>query len=373
MISRLVGRVRNQLAQPWVVVLVVGTFYLGAILVRNGGDPLAFAVVGTRHQLGDPSGTEGYDGQFSYYIALDPVGAGGKLDVPAYRYQRILYPMLARWVGLGRPSWIPWTLLLVNLAALVAGTVAVEGLMSQFRVSRWYALVYGLYAGLLMSVRLDLGEPLAYGLTMAACWTFERKRPHRAAALFALAALAKEITLVFAVAYGLYVLLTDERRVALKFGLVAAGPFALWQIVLWLWMGSPGIGSGGAMATPFEIVPLMGLWRIGAVSPAALLLYAAILGPLVVLPTLWALWSAGRELVRGRWHPLSLALFLNAAVLLFLPHSSWREFLAMLRLSVGLMAAFLLYAGLRQKRRALGFSFAWLAALAFLAKEGPVL
>jgi hypothetical protein len=347
--------------------------YLGAILVRHGGDPTAFVVAGARYQMGDPSGAEGYDGQFSYYIALDPAGAAGKLDVPAYRYQRILYPMLARWLALCQPALIPWTLVLVNLIALAAGTALVEHLMVHFRVNRWHALVYGLYAGLLMSVRLDLSEPLAYALTIAACWAFERKRPGRAALLFALAALAKETTLIFAAAYGLYVLSTEGRRMALRFGLVAAGPFAVWQIFLWQWLGSPGIGSGGAMATPFEMIPLMGLWRIGAISPAALMLYVAILGPLVILPTLWALWTAGREIVRGRRHPLALALFLNAAVLLFLPHSSWREFLAMLRLSVGLMAAVLLYAGLRRNRRVLAFSSAWLAALAFLAKEGSAL
>lgn len=230
--------------------------------MRNGGDPMAFVVAGARYQYGDPAGADGYDGQFSYYIALDPTGAAGKLDVPAYRYQRILYPMLARWLALCQPALIPWTLVLVNLIALAAGTALVERLMVHFRVNRWHALIYGLYAGLLMSVRLDLSEPIAYALTIVACWAFERRRPGRAAALFALAALAKETTLIFAAAYGLYLLSKEGRRMALRFGLAAAGPFAAWQIFLWQWLGSPGVGSGGAMATPFEIIPLMGLWGL---------------------------------------------------------------------------------------------------------------
>ena len=90
-----------------------------------------------------------------------------------------------------------------------------------------------------------------------------------------------------------------------------------------------------------------------------------------ILPTLWALWRTGRELLRRRWHPVTLALFANAAVLLFLPYSSWRELLAMLRLSAGLVAAVLLYAGLRRDHRILNYSWGWLAALAFLIKEGP--
>jgi hypothetical protein len=314
------------LVRPWLIVLVLCLLYLGVVLARNNGDPLAFAVIGSRYQVGDPAGADGYDGQFAYYLALDPIGAADKLDAPAYRTQRILYPMLARWLALGQPDWIPWTLVLVNLVALVAGTALMEQFLRHFGVSWWYALVYGLYAGQL---------------------------------------------LVFAGACGLYLLLAAGWRPALRFSLIAGAPFALWQLFLWRWLGSTGLGSGGAMATPFEFVPLMGLWRIGTVSSAALLLYGVILGPLVVLPTLWALWRTGRELLRRRWHPVTLALFANAAVLLFLPYSSWRELLAMLRLSTGLVAAVLLYAGLRRDHRILNYSWGWLAALAFLIKEGP--
>jgi hypothetical protein len=363
------GRV---LARPWVVVLAVTLLYLGVILARNNGDPLAFAVVGSRFGAGDPAGSEGYDGQFAYFIALDPRGASERLDVPSYRYQRILYPMLARWLALGRPDLLPWTLVLLNLVALVTGTALVEQLLHHYGVGRWYALVYGLYAGQLMSVRLDLNEPLSYGLVIAAIWAMERKRPGWSATLFALAALAKETALIFAAAYGAYLLLTAGWRPALRFGIVAAGPHACWQLVLWRWLGGVGAGSGGAMATAFEIIPFMGLWRIGAVSWTALLVYAVILGPLIVLPTVWALWRTGREILQRRWHPVSLALFANAAVLLFLPHSTWREFLAMLRLSGGLVAAVVLYAALRRDRRALKYSWGWLAALAFVLKEGPV-
>lgn len=360
------------LARPWLVVLVVSLLYLGVVLARNGGDPLVFATVGSRYGEGEPAGSEGYDGQFAYFIALDPVGASQRLDAPSYRYQRILYPMLARWLALGRPDILPWTLVSLNVVALAAGTALMERLLLHYGVGRWYALTYGLYAGQLMSARLDLNEPLSYSLVIAAIWAMEQERPVWSALLFALAALTKETALVFAGAYGAYLFLAAGWRPALRFGAVAVGPYACWQLFLWRWLGVPGLGSGGAMATSFEFVPFMGLWRIGAVSWSALLLYSVILGPLVVLPTLWALWRTGRELAGRRWHPVSLALFANGAVLLFLPHSTWREFLAMLRLSGGLVAAVLLYAALRRDYRVLNYSFGWLAALAFVVKEGPV-
>jgi hypothetical protein len=42
----------------------------------------------------------GYDGQFFYYIALDPVGALPYIDTPSYRYTRIGYPIAARVLAL---------------------------------------------------------------------------------------------------------------------------------------------------------------------------------------------------------------------------------------------------------------------------------
>ena len=71
-----------------------------------------------------PTSWTGYDGQFFYYMALDPQGAAPYMDLPGYRYQRIAYPMLARLIVLGRSSLIPDALLAVNLFAVVAGSAA---------------------------------------------------------------------------------------------------------------------------------------------------------------------------------------------------------------------------------------------------------
>jgi hypothetical protein len=94
---------RNHIT-PTLIVVVVCLIYVSGVLISSGGDPLAFALLGTRFSEGDPQGTEGYDGQFAYQIALRPLSAAPYLDVPAYRYQRILYPMLARLLALGRPK-----------------------------------------------------------------------------------------------------------------------------------------------------------------------------------------------------------------------------------------------------------------------------
>jgi len=369
------------------VVLVLALTYVGLTLARYGGDPLAFALVGTQYSQSDPQGTQGYDGQFAYFIARDPAGGWQHCDVPAYRYQRILYPLLAWALALGRPEVVPWTLIVLNVVALAGGTYFTERLLETRGASCWYALVYGLYGGLVAGLRLDLTEPLTYGLVLAGLWVWETRRQgdketggqgawdlsfvlcHLS---LTLAALTKETSLVAVAGLLLYLALERRWREVVGLALAVGLPFAAWQGVLWAWLGEPGVGAGGAMATPFEWLPFAGLLRVATVSWPAFWLLLAVEGPLFVLPTIWALTVSARDLLRGRLHPWVAVLLLQAAVLPFLHFSTWREPLAMARLAVGLVAATLLYGALRRSRRVLTFSLFWLATLALLINESAL-
>ncbi len=356
--------------RPWIVVLLAGLAYVGITLARFGGDPLAFALVGTRYGEGNPQGTPGYDGQFAYFIARDPLGGWRHCDAPAYRYQRVLLPLLAWMLALGCPEGVGWTLIAVNLAALAGGTWATERLLAARGVSPWYALIYGFYGGLVAGLRLDLTEPLAVGLVQGGLLAWEARRWKLTGGLLALAALAKETALVAAVGLLLYLALERRWRQGIEMGLTVGVPFAIWQGVLWAWLGQPGVGSGGEMATPFEPIPFGGLIRVAAVSLPAFWLLLAIEGPLFVLPAVWGVVAPLRDLVQGLRHPWVTVLLAQAAVLPFLPHSTWREPLAMARLASGLVAATLLYGGLRRSRRVLRWSTVWLATLALVLNEG---
>jgi hypothetical protein len=357
--------------RPWWIVALVALVYMGIVVVADGGNVLALATLGSRFEEGDPEGTTGYDGQFAYYIARDPLHGWSMCDIPAYRYQRILYPMLARLLALGQEGLIPFALPLINIAALAAGTWLTEQILRRYKMSRWYALTYGLYAGQLMSARLDLNEPMAHALVQGAILSAERDRWRWSVLLFALAALAKETTLVFVAGYLLFLL---ARRQWGRFAGLAAGvggPFLAWQGLLWAWLGRPGFGSGGAGDTGWEWVPFRGLWSVGEIDLGVLGLLALVMVPLAVIPCLLGLWGTGRELRRGRWHPFTTMLLSNAAVIPFLPQSTYREFLAMLRLVTGLVIAAILYGTGRRSKRTLNYTLLWLASLVFLTKEGP--
>jgi hypothetical protein len=139
------------------IVLMLASAYVGLTLIRYNGYPLLYALVGTQHSQGDPEGTQGYDGQFAYFIARDLSAGCQYCDVPAYRCQRILYPLLAWMLALGWPEVVPWTLIGVNVAALVTGTYFTERLLAARGVSPWYALGYGLYGGLVAGLLGQMG------------------------------------------------------------------------------------------------------------------------------------------------------------------------------------------------------------------------
>ncbi len=358
--------------RPWHVALLVCLAYVLLTLARYDFDPKYFALIGTRYDPGLPGGRPGYDGQFAYQIARDPANGWTKTDVPAYRYQRIVYPMLARVLALGSADLVPWTLIVVNIAALTAGVWLTEEILRHFGVSRWYALIYGLSAGTLMSVRLDLTEPLAYALAQGGVLLALKERWRGAAALLAVAALTKEMTLAVALGIGLVYVFRRQWQQSLTFGAIVLMPFFTWQLVLWRWFGQPGLGSGGALATPFELVPLRGLWSLAFVDGRVFLLLAAIMIPLAVIPALVSVWATIRQLWRHFVDIPTLVLLLNALLVLITPQSTFREPLAMARYIVGLMAAVLTYAASRRSTRALNYAWLWVFTLALALNESQL-
>jgi hypothetical protein len=358
------------------VVLVLNLAYLGVILTANSADPKVFVTLGEcfsqcTGQDGThcTANTEGYDGQFAYYIARSPAGSRDCLDAPAYRMQRILLPALGRVLSLGQAPLIPWAFLVINLIALVGGTALLEDLLITERVSRWYALTYGLFAGVFMAVRLSTTEALAYGLVIAGIWFGQRNRLWAMAILLALAGLAKETTGVFAAGYLLHFALHRRWRDAVRTALVVGVPFAVWQNVLYAWLGAFGVGSGGAKATPFEIIPFYGVLKIATEGSLAAFVVLGVLLviPAAVLPSLWALWRTIRDLRDRKWEPYTCLLLANAALMPFVPFSTYREFLGLLRFMPGLVLMVVLYAAHDRLRRPLLYSTLWIMLILFVA------
>jgi hypothetical protein len=354
------SRWRQCAYSAWAVALLVLVLY-GVLLLKSlafGGDPRDFIVIGQQFiQRAGPSALitpdpnyhytrNGYDGQFCYYIALDPINARSYVDDPAYRYTRILYPITARLLALGQPALLPYTLILLNWLALGGGTLAVAVWLARKGSSPWFALVYGLYPGLFIGLQRDLTEPLAYALVALAVYLFAfggRCRFIWAALSFALAALARESTAVFALVYGLAVVfepggalrwqerLSANWRRALIFSGLALGPLVLYKGFLLLWLHSPGLPAD---LSP-EVLPFGGMvalwpWHTNQIAALVCIIFPALI---CAGMGFWALW-------RRAWSVEVWALLVNIQLfVVMLAAPPYREIFGSERVTTGVVLA----------------------------------
>lgn len=330
---------------PVLITFMVCVGFVWFTLRKVDGDIMQFVIIGTRFSEGDPNGSEGYDGQFGYYIAIqpDPQMVSRHLDVPAYRYQRILLPILARGFSLGNPKWIPWWLVILPLLGQVIGVAFVAKIILDSKNNPMIALIYGLNTGSLLSIRVALPEPIAYALVAGAVYAYQKQKYWLGAIGFTLAFFAKEVTLVFGVAALIWLLLERRWKESVIMLSISFLPFALWQGWLWRTFGQIGMGSGGENATGFEWIPFMGLLRIAVYNSKYFFAMLVAFAPLVVVPSIWGVWVTVRQILPRNWNFLAISLFLHSLMMFFLPFSTYRETGGILRLSVGFVLAFLLY------------------------------
>lgn len=330
----------NPAGKPTLITLIICFIYALAVLLNADGDSLIFV---------------DYDGYHSYYIANDPIGGAELQDSAPYRYQRIVYPILAYVLAFGQSNLVPWTLILINFVAIGLGTWWTEKLLVHLDTSRWYALVFGLYGGQLLGLRTDLTEPLTIALIQLAMLLWMENKRGWSVVWFAVAALTKETAILFMVAFFLYTLTQRDWKWSIY--LMAGGiPYMIWQGVLWAWLGEPGIGAG----QPFHIVPLGGLIEAAQISFLGFLLISIMIVPMSILPMIAGFFLSIRSLRQKLYHPYVFALLLNCLFILFLPFATIRESSAMVRITQAVMVSMLLYGGLTKSGRVLNYSVLWI-------------
>jgi hypothetical protein len=271
----LISRVATSVALPLVaaalVYVVVG--YSAGAKVGRPGDPAAFINPGENYvapELLPPDAyvypQNGYDGQIFFYLAQDPlltgkVASSDEQKSPhigdvAYRYQRILLPVLGWLTSWGHPRVLEWTMPLINLIAVLgAGFLLARWLASRGR-SPWLSLVFMTSFGVVVGVVNDLADPLAVSLFVAGVvWWLDRRVALAIAALTA-CLLARELYLIPVAAIVLLELVRERRR-ALPW-LIPLAVFAAWQLYLRLALVGPVTPEEAAKPS---IVPIWGAMR----------------------------------------------------------------------------------------------------------------
>jgi hypothetical protein len=225
--------------------------YVAAImpaLMRHGFDVSTFIVAGDQHvdaaQVPSPiyvrANSDGYDGQFYYRLALAPFDLrqplyGVKVDEPAYRMQRIVYPVLAWAVSLGQPRLVPLALLLVNLTGIAAIAFLAIRLTRRLDLPALAPFAIMLWPGFLVTLTHDTTEILSAAFVMAALDRYFAGRLVAFAIFGAIATLTRETGALVLGGLFVYEVLSWNLRRAIACGL-AIVPFLVWrqmQTVIW--------------------------------------------------------------------------------------------------------------------------------------------
>jgi hypothetical protein len=353
------------LDRGWVVMLITTVFALTFSVVREqalGGGPASFVVAGDQfvRPAAAPAGLPvthgpGYDGQFFYRLSLRPwtqqrTEFGITLDEPAYRQQRILYPLVSFVVARGGPAATAWALVGWNLAAAAAlGWLGAALARRRGRHALW-GLAVAAYPGFVLVIARDLADLVAAALLLAGILALDRQRPALAAATLTLAGLTRESTLILPLALAVLWAVdgiwprsigavlpgrpawtasatSGRSRVQAVSFAVPLGVALAWQLVLWQTWGVAPLAQGSDRLG----LPFAGIWHFtqGAVQFGAFSLVVRLAELVfVVAAALATAWSLPRSTAL-RHEKLAWALGLGVAVLL--SRSVWVEDWAFLR------------------------------------------
>ncbi|RJX29652.1 MAG: hypothetical protein C4525_14260 [Desulfarculus sp.] len=236
---------------------------------RGSGQPTALIDLG-RHFAKDPRWVPqgavlrpeafGYDGQFFLYMAQDPwarQGAWANIDSPAYRYQRMLYPLLLNLLSGGDKDRLPNLMLVFNLACLLAAFLIMCRLAARLGAALPWALFFLCAYGLFQPVWLGLSEPLAnlllawglYAITAGALWW--------ASLALVLMVLTKEHYAVAPALAAAWCWLLSRRGLLAYLLPLAAG--LAWQLWLWQRFGHPAFEQSNAGNFTWPLLGSLGL------------------------------------------------------------------------------------------------------------------
>ena len=326
-----------------------------ALLATHDWDPRFFATRGPQWQRHDPGLQKQSDGTIFFEFATDPAGAAVRF--PRFRTARILYPVTAHVLALGRAALVPWTLVMINILAIVLGTEVVHRLLERRGLPSWPALAYGGWGGLGLALLHDTSEPLAYLCVLLGVVWQERGYGVLGGVAFLGALLARETTVLFIVPY----LLLGGHECRRTRWTIALAVFAAWGG--WL-LTVDAIGFGPRSPEPLPLLPLTGYRLTRTLDLPATLVYLVAPSLIAIGPALWQLQR--RPADAALW-----AVTLNALIVLWLPPRTAELLWHSGRIATGLVVAILLAAPLAASAprlwRALAVLFAssvsWTAAV----------
>ena len=272
------------------------------------------------------AGSDGYDGEMYHYVAHDPFFVRGfdtYLDAPRMRYRRILVPIAAHALALGRDELVDSAYIGVILLGVFLGGYFLSRYSVMLGYSARWGLLFLLIPATLVSIdRLTVDVALA-AVCVAFALFVARGQPVVVYGTLVLAGLIRETGLLLIAGYVIWLLFERKFRRAVLF-LTAFAPALGWYLFVEINTDGdtfsvisrlPFQGMAERLLTPYPYP--FAVW-INAVS--TVLDYAALAGILVAVAL------AVRMAWRREWGPAEACVYLFALLAIFLyAPAGWEE------------------------------------------------
>ncbi len=314
-----IARVTMSKRYPCVLCGLIGLVFALAgqaltVHFNYGGDPTALFYTGRATVIPDSLGEdlyrapedEGFDGQFYHLIAHDPFLNKGYLtsvDNPRLRWRRILVPLSAFVLALGRSGWIDAAFFLVNGGFVFLGVYWLSRIAWEYKLHPAFGLLFLTVPAVFMSLE-RMTVDLALAALTAGFILYLRDPGWRLYAVLAAAPLARETGIILLAGYGAHTLLSRNWPAAIR-ATISGLPFGLWAAFVHL--HTPSDATAWAATFPFSGLlrrtfnpfpfEISGAW----VGAAAITDYLGILA-------IWIAIGAGLFLLRKQLNePMALA------------------------------------------------------------------
>lgn len=281
---------------------------------------------------GNPHSFVDIDGFFVYQLAKSLPSLNAPLDIPAYRAQRILLSALAFPFG----PLIAWALISINIVSATAGSYALARIAHTYGCPTFIGILFSGWIGTLFAVQFDLTEVLTYTLVLWGIWKWECEQPVATGIFLGIAMLAKETAVLYGVAFILGSWATSSWRERVRMAVLTMGPITLWQLVLIVCCGEPGLTAALHAGAPGDgMMLMMGLINAKLASPWA---WPIQIG-WVLFPGLLAVIWGGVALIVGKRSPIAWCLLLNGLFVISLPPSSTEYLVHSARIGLAVIVA----------------------------------
>ncbi len=387
---------------PVLIVASVMFVAVAARIVHYNGNVTGFVKFGELFEdfthppngaiIGHRGGFAGYDGQFYYVVARDPLlihdstvrslaEAPQNMRSPvlgstnqAFRLQRIAYPAAAFLLSQALGFTIPWSMLTLNVLVAIALTAGAAYFAWRRGYSPLWGLALGLLPGVLLATRRDLGDPLATAAALGGLLAWCGGRRKLGVAGLVVAVLAREVMMAVVVGLAVEAGLRAWRERA-EPGAARAVVRDVWPAIVFpalaygAWWGSVSLRLGGSVGGAGMSLPLANFVHeftlLGNVGTGP-----AVWDGLYMCVMIFAV-AAAFDMLRRGVSATSIAAALLAASVLVAPfNDGWGN----ARDSLPLLALLLMLGLERKDRTALGICLAAVAmtALIPLGFSGPI-